>query len=225
MPVAENLAVGGVQFPEWLETSHPGDIMRWAADRFGIDQLVVTASFKDGVLAHVAAAALPGIEIVMLDTQYLFAETLWFAEEMRKRFDLNLKVVQPLPRVQADNLWQTNADACCRRARWSHCDECCRTSEPGLPGCDVPTAPAARVCALRHTTSVNSVVKVNPLAAMSDEDIALYRRLHDLPENPLASRGYPSIGCWPCTRPVTSGEDRRAGRWEGTDKTECGLHL
>lgn len=199
--------------------------MRWAADRFGIDQLVVTASFKDGVLAHVAAAALPGIEIVMLDTQYLFAETLWFADEMRKRFDLNLKVVQPLPRVQADNLWQTNADACCAARKVEPLRRVLQDKRAwvaGLRRSDSAGRSSVRVAAydLGH-----SVVKVNPLAAMSDEDIALYRRLHDLPENPLASRGYPSIGCWPCTRPVTSGEDRRAGRWEGTDKTECGLHL
>ena len=66
--------------------------------------------------------------------------------------------------------------------------------------------------------------KINPLAGFSDDDMALYAQLHDLPANPLSERGYPSIGCWPCTRPVAPGEDRRNGRWAGNAKTECGLH-
>ena len=69
------------------------------------------------------------------------------------------------------------------------------------------------------------LVKVNPLATWTGEDVAGYMRDHDLPVHPLAERGYSSIGCWPCTRPVAEGEDPRAGRWAGADKTECGLHL
>ena len=69
------------------------------------------------------------------------------------------------------------------------------------------------------------LVKINPLARWSDEDVARYIDEHDVPVNPLVARGYPSIGCWPCTRPVGEGEDGRAGRWDGSDKTECGLHL
>jgi len=70
-----------------------------------------------------------------------------------------------------------------------------------------------------------NIVKVNPLVAYTDDDMALYAQLHELPANPLAERGYPSIGCWPCTRPVAPGQDKRAGRWSGHTKTECGLHV
>jgi phosphoadenosine phosphosulfate reductase len=70
-----------------------------------------------------------------------------------------------------------------------------------------------------------SVVKVNPLATLSDEDVALYTQLFDLPANPLTDRGYPSIGCWPCTQPADPSADARAGRWAGSTKTECGLHI
>jgi phosphoadenosine phosphosulfate reductase len=70
-----------------------------------------------------------------------------------------------------------------------------------------------------------NIVKLNPLAAYTDEDMAFHAQLHGLPANPLTERGYPSIGCWPCTRPVAPGEDKRGGRWAGQDKTECGLHL
>ena len=76
-----------------------------------------------------------------------------------------------------------------------------------------------------HEDLLKGVVKINPLAAWSDADVAAYAADNDLPEHPLADRGYPSIGCWPCTRPVADGEDARSGRWAGTDKTECGLHL
>ena len=69
------------------------------------------------------------------------------------------------------------------------------------------------------------LVKINPLATYSDDDMALYQQLHELEPNPLTERGYPSIGCWPCTRPVAPGEDKRAGRWSGQNKTECGLHV
>jgi len=70
-----------------------------------------------------------------------------------------------------------------------------------------------------------NLVKINPLAAWTDDDVSLYARINDLPVNPLTERGYPSIGCWPCTRPVAEGEDRRGGRWAGNAKTECGLHV
>lgn len=225
MPVAVNLQIGTSQFPAELENSHPVEILRWAAERFGLDQLVVTASFKDAVLAHLAATALPGIDIVLLDTQYLFAETMWFAEELRKRFGLNLRVVTPLPRVQPDNLWQTNADACCNARKIEPLQRVLadkRAWITGLRRADGPTRSNVRIAAfdLGH-----NVTKINPLAAWTDSDIALYHQLNDLPENPLTARGYPSIGCWPCTRPVAPGEDRRDGRWAGSNKTECGLHL
>ena len=103
-----------ITIPSSLETAHPGDVVRWAAEQFGVDQLVVTASFEDAVLVHVAATAAPGIEITLLDTQYLFAETKWLADELTKRLDLNLRVIHPLPEVQPDNLWQTNTEACCQ---------------------------------------------------------------------------------------------------------------
>ena len=100
-------------FPETLETGQPGDTVRWAAERYGVENLVVTASFEDAVLVHVVATAVPGIEIVLLDTQYLFAETKWLVDELTKRLDLNLRVVHPLPSVQPDNRWQTDLEGCC----------------------------------------------------------------------------------------------------------------
>lgn len=207
-----------------LEHAPPVDIVRWAHERFG-GNLVVTASFGDAVLSHVAHTAVPGIEIVLLDTQYLHAETLWYAEELRRTFGLNLRVVQPAPDVQPDNLWAVDTDACCARRKVEPLNRALAGRSAWVSG--VRRADAAS----RANTPVVSydigrgIVKVNPLATLSDDDVALYAQLHDLPRNPLTDRGYPSIGCWPCTRPVAEGDDPRSGRWAGTAKTECGLHV
>ena len=202
----------------------PGDILRWAADRFG-DELVVTASFGDATLVHLAATAIPGVEIALIDTGYLFAETLWYAERLRSDLDLNLTILRPRLQQSDADRWQHDPDGCCA----------VRKVEPLNRALEGRTAWASGVrrsdSALRATAPAVSfdvdrrMTKINPLASMSDADVEAYHRLHDLPLNPLTDRGYPSIGCWPCTRPVQPGDDARSGRWADSAKTECGLHL
>jgi phosphoadenosine phosphosulfate reductase len=213
-----------VTFPDTLETGEPAETIRWAADQYGVDGLVVTASFEDAVLVHVAAKAVPGIEIVLLDTQYLFAETKWLVDEMVRRFGINLEVIHPQPSVRPDNLWQTDVEACCNVRKVEPLNRALEGKAAWITGVrrvDGPTRANAPVAS--YDISRN-IVKLNPLAAYTDDDMALYTQLHELPVNPLSERGYPSIGCWPCTRPVAPGEDKRAGRWSGNAKTECGLH-
>lgn len=214
-----------ITIPSSLDTSHPADVVRWAADEFGVDNLVVTASFEDAVLVHVAATAVPGIEITLLDTQYLFAETQWLVDELTKKLDLNLRVVRPLPEIVPDNLWQTDIEACCNVRKVEPLNRAIAGKQAWLTGirrADGPTRADAPIAAYDIG---RGLVKVNPLAALSDDDMALYVRLHDLPVHPLLDKGYFSIGCWPCTRPTAPGEDKRAGRWSGNAKTECGLHV
>lgn len=211
--------------PPSLETWHPTEVVRWAADQFGVDGLVVTASFEDAVLVHVVATAVPGIEITLLDTQYLFAETQWLVDELTKQLDLNLRVVRPLPDVVPDNLWQTDIEGCCNLRKVEPLARAIAGKQAWITGvrrADGPTRADAPVAAFDVG---RGLVKVNPLATLSDDDMALYLHLHDLPVHPLVDKGYSSIGCWPCTRPVAPGEDKRAGRWSGNAKTECGLHV
>ena len=206
-----------------LEHTTPVEIVRWAADRVGSD-ITVTCSFEDVVLAHVAATAVPGIEIVMIDTQYLFAETQWLAEELRKNFGANLRIVHPL-HVTPDNLWQRDTEACCNVRKVQPLNAVLSEKTGWVTGVrriDGPTRAETPVVAL---DAVRNVLKINPLALYSDEEMETYEFLHELPRNPLKDRGYPSIGCWPCTKPVAEGEDKRAGRWAGQAKTECGLHI
>ena len=214
-----------ITIPPTLDTFGPGDIVRWAADTFGVDELVVTSSFEDAVLVHVAATAVPGIEITLLDTQYLFAETQWLVDELTRRLDLNLRIVRPLPEIVPDNLWQTDIEACCNVRKVEPLNRAIAGKRAWLTGirrADGPTRADAPVAAYDIG---RSLVKINPLAAFSDDDMALYVQLHDLPVHPLLDKGYFSIGCWPCTRPTAPGEDKRAGRWSGNAKTECGLHV
>jgi len=217
--------MSSLTIPSSLDSATPAEVVRWAADQFGADGLVVTASFEDAVLVHVAATAVPGIEITLLDTQYLFAETRWLVDELTKRLDLNLRVIHPQPEVVPDNLWQTDIEGCCHIRKVEPLNRALHGKQAWITGirrADGPTRANAPIAAYDVG---RGLVKVNPLAAFSDDDMALYLQLHELPVHPLVDKGYASIGCWPCTRPVAPGEDKRAGRWSGAAKTECGLHV
>lgn len=197
--------------------------IRWAHDRWG-DQLCVTASFGDATLPHVANAAVPGIEVTLLDTGFLFAETRWYADWLRDRFGWRVRIIEP-PADAAPDLWQTDTDACCAARKVAPLATALAGRQAWVTGLRRADSSHRATAPFVHDDLLRGVVKVNPLAAWSDADVAEYGRAHDLPEHPLADRGYPSIGCWPCTRPVLDGDDARAGRWAGSTKTECGLHL
>ncbi len=211
--------------PDNVEQLHPTEVLRWAFDAYGVGNVAITSSFEDAVLVHLAATVNPAADIVLLDTQYLFAETWWLAEEMQSRFGITLRVVNPLPEVQRDNLWQTDVEACCARRKVEPLNRALAGKAAWVTGVcrvDGPTRANAPVVSF----DINrNLVKINPLATWTDDDMSLYTEINQLPVNPLSARGYPSIGCWPCTRPVAEGEDRRGGRWAGNAKTECGLHV
>jgi phosphoadenosine phosphosulfate reductase len=198
-------------------------IMRWAHGSYG-DRLCVTVSFGDATLAHVAHAAVPGIEITLLDTGYLFAETEWYADNLRGQFGLNIRVMQPAADLERD-VWQTDTNACCAARKVEPLNRALADRDAWVTGLRRSDSPSRRTTPIVHEDLLKGVMKVNPLAAWTDADVAAYGATHRLPEHPLADRGYPSIGCWPCTRPVADGDDARSGRWAGSGKTECGLHL
>lgn len=206
-----------------FEDAHPLDILRWAGEEFG-DNLVVTASFGDAVLVHLVGQALPGAEVVLLDTGYLFAETLWFADELRRRFDLNLRVVHPSPDA-APNQWQTDPDGCCTVRKVEPLRETLEGRRAWITGLRRADSPSRADAPIVHLDPFRDVTKINPIATWTDEQVVHYSAIKLLPEHPLVQNGYASIGCWPCTRPVGTDEDPRAGRWAGTDKIECGLHI
>ena len=197
-------------------------LIAWAYDEYGSD-LVLAASFQDCVLIDIVYKTVPDVEVAFLDTQYHFAETLWYVEQVKARYDLNLTVIHP--EREPDDLWHNDPDACCRVRKVEPMKRALAGKAAWMSGLRRAESPARANASLVSYDLSRGLVKLNPIAGWSDADVAGYVKDHDLPMHPLAERGYDSIGCWPCTRPVGVGEDSRAGRWAGLDKTECGLHL
>jgi phosphoadenosine phosphosulfate reductase len=203
-----------------LESAPAGKAVEWAVHELG-GEVVLAASFQDVVLIDLAVKVDPAIEVIFLDTGAHFPETLAFVDQMREHFDLNLTVTRPGP--EADE-WPCGTARCCEfrkvvplraqlagKAGWL----------TSLKRVDAPTRVKAPVVGWDESFGL---VKVNPLASWTDDDVDSYLRDHGLPAHPLMAKGYRSIGCAPTTRPVEEGEDPRAGRWAGSGKTECGLH-
>jgi phosphoadenosine phosphosulfate reductase len=205
-------------------------VLRWAGETFG-DGFAVTSSMADGLLSHLASRAVPGVHVVFLDTGYHFAETIGTRDWVSSVMPITLVDVRPEQTVAEQDaeygaqLHDRDPDLCCslRKVRplakalagyaaWGS----------GVRRDESPTRAGTRVV---DWDAKRGMVKVNPLAAWTQDDVDAYVAEHQVPVNPLQEIGYASIGCAPCTRPVAPGEDPRAGRWAGRGKTECGLHL
>jgi phosphoadenosine phosphosulfate reductase len=205
---------------EQFETEPAGAVIGWAVEQFH-PFLCLTASMTDAVLIDLAVRVEPSIEVVFIDTGYHFSETLETVELVRRHYGLNLRVLTVSP--QPVELWKADPEHCCSTAKIEQLDRALSGKlawMSGLRRAESPTRAAAPIVA----RDLRGLVKVNPIATWSDQDVRGYIADHDVPVNPLLKQGYPSIGCWPCTKPVTDGSDPRSGRWAGRDKTECGLH-
>jgi phosphoadenosine phosphosulfate reductase len=212
----EELAILNRQF----ETAPAGKVIAWAVETFG-QSVVLAASFEDVVLIDLATKAAPGIEVIFLDTEAHFPETLSFVEEIRARYHLNLTVTKPGPEAAA---YPCGSDQCCQFRKVAPLRQAVQGSRAWLTSLKRVDAASRANAPIVGWDDAFGLVKVNPLATWTNDDIASYLADHDLPVHPLVSRGYRSIGCAPTTRPVQEGEDPRAGRWAGLDKSECGLH-
>ena len=204
-----------------FEMTPAGDIIRWAVDTFH-PHLALTASMTDAVLIDLAVKVEPSIEVVFIDTGYHFPETLDTVERVRRKYGLNLKMMT-VPHHD-EELWKIDPENCCSAIKVGQLDRALMGKEAwmsGLRRAESPSRAEASILSL----DLRGLVKVNPIATWTDLDVQGYIADHDVPVNPLVHQGYPSIGCQPCTHPVEPGADPRSGRWVGTDKTECGLHL
>ena len=203
-----------------FETAPAGKVVRWALDTFG-DALVLAASFEDVVLIDVATRIAPELEVVFLDTDAHFPETLAFVEEVRARYDLNLTVTRPGPEAAAH---PCGSSQCCQFRKVEPLRRALEGKAAWLTSLKRADGPTRANVPIVSWDAGFGLVKINPLATWTADDIASYVADHELPAHPLVARGYRSIGCMPTTRPVSDGEDVRAGRWSGLDKLECGLH-
>jgi phosphoadenosine phosphosulfate reductase len=213
-----------------LRDAEPQAILRAAIEHFG-DKVALVSSFgsESAVLLHMAAQIKPDIPVLFLDTGMLFGQTLDYRKSLVAK--LGLTDVRDLrPQFQdlaihdpAGDLWKTSTDACCNIRKVLPLDR-------ALDGFDGWITGRKRFqggdrMRLQVVEQGESQIKFNPLANWTKEQLDAYVVEHDLPPHPLVAFGYPSIGCWPCTAPVEEGGDTRAGRWAGSDKTECGIHL
>ena len=204
-----------------FEHAPASKIIRWAVDAFG-PHLCLTASMTDAVLIDLAVKADPAIEVVFIDTGYHFPETLDTVEKVRRRYGLNLKIMTAPENTEL--LWQIDPDNCCSALKVQQLERALAGKAAWMTGLRRNEADT-RSNALVVGRDLRGLVKINPIAAWSDDDVADYIAANEVPYNPLLDQGYPSIGCMPCTHPVAPGDDPRSGRWQGRDKTECGIHL
>ncbi|HLM96066.1 MAG TPA: phosphoadenylyl-sulfate reductase [Acidimicrobiales bacterium] len=206
---------------ESFESAPASAVIRWALDTFG-DSIVLAASFEDIVLIDLVTKLSPSMEVVFLDTEAHFPETLTFVEEIRARYDLNLTVTRPGPDAVAH---PCGSERCCEYRKVEPLRRALAGKRAWLTSLKRSDGPTRADAPIVSWDSSFGLVKVNPVVAWTDDDIASYLGDHGLPQHPLVPRGYRSIGCAPTTRPVAEGEDPRAGRWSGLDKSECGLHV
>jgi phosphoadenosine phosphosulfate reductase len=227
---AERLSVIATEAGDRLAGAHPTEILRWAAGEFG-DRLCIASSMGDAVLPHLAAAVLPGIPVLFLDTGYHFAETIGMRDAVAAMLPVTVRTILPRQTVAEQDaeygprLHDRDPDRCCALRK---VEPLARALEPyvawasGVRRDESPTRADTRAV---EWDPRRGMVKVNPMAYWTEADVDAYIAEHGILVNPLAYDGYPSIGCAPCTRRVAPGEDPRAGRWAGTGKTECGLHV
>lgn len=215
-----------------LEGQSPEVILKWAVAKFFPRLTMATAFGPEGnCIIHMLAGIQPRVRIFNLETGYQFPETLELRERIHRKYDMEVELILPELTVReyeeehGGPLYVIRPDQCCND----------RKIEPlrrAIVGYDAwisairkdQTDDRARAAVVEWDAKFG-LVKINPLLSWTKKDVWNFVLRHEVPYNPLHDRGYPSVGCWPCTAPVGVGEDERAGRWRGTGKKECGLHV
>ena len=224
---------GLVDAAKGLEEADARGVLAWLAT--AVPRPAVTSSFgaESAVLLHLLAEVAPQVPVLFLDTGLHFPETLAFRRDLAEQFGLQVVDLHPLRSVdeqardRGHRLWERDPDACCGLRKTVPLRQALRSFDGWASGVRRVQTPERAdtpvVEARRHDG--RWLVKVAPLAAWTDEDVGHYLDANELPRHPLASQGFRSIGCAPCTTAVAPDQDPRAGRWASTAKTECGIHL
>ncbi|UXA16380.1 phosphoadenylyl-sulfate reductase [Mycobacterium sp. SMC-4] len=204
-------------------------LLRWTDENFGNDY-IVASNMQDAVLVDLAAKVRPGVDVLFLDTGYHFVETIGTRDAVEAVYDINVVNVRPEQTVAEQdallgrNLFERNANECCRLRKVEPLSKALSGYSAWVTGIRRVEAPTRANAPLITWDAAFGLVKINPLAAWTDEEMQDYIDTHGVLVNPLVEEGYPSIGCAPCTRKPAAGADPRSGRWAGQAKTECGLH-
>lgn len=213
-----------------LEARGARERLAWAVDTYG-DKLLFTSSFGpgSGALLHLWSEVAHGLPVHFIDTGYLFPETLAYRDTLVSALGLNLQVLKPVMergrflQKYGLTLYRDDPDQCCAINKVEPLQAALPGKEAWVSGLRRDQSPTRAATPIVLAT--DGPVKVHPIADWHARDVYQYLQAHGVPEHPLFEQGYVSVGCAPCTRPVMPGEDdERAGRWAGSQKTECGLH-
>ncbi len=228
----------GQPSPKWFDTVNarlegrpPQDVLSFGLDTYGTN-ISLASSFgaEDLCLVDMLSRLGRPFRVFYLDTDVLFQETYETIARAERHYGQTFERYTPLLTLEeqaaqhGEALWSSNPDACCGIRKVEPLRRALRDLSAWITGIRRDQTPARATARLVEWDARNNLIKLNPLAAWSNEDVWTYIRENNVPYNPLHDQGYPSVGCMHCTRPVRPGEDPRAGRWAGFAKTECGLH-
>ena len=222
-----------------LEGASARELLQWTEDTFGAgaseatgyrNSYIVASNMQDGVLVHLAAQVHPGVDVLFLDTGYHFAETIGTRDAVHLLDGVNVIIARAEASVaeqdaaEGKDLFAREPNRCCALRKVAPLKKTLSGYKAWVTGIRRVEAPTRANAPLISFDDAFGLVKINPIAAWSDEDMQNYIDKHGILVNPLADEGYPSIGCAPCTSKPAPGSDPRSGRWAGNSKTECGLH-
>lgn len=215
-----------------LERQGPRAALEWATATFGGRLAVATGFGASGVvILHFVSQIDPTTKIFYLETEMLFGETLALRDRLQEQLGLTIVAIHSGLSLEeqasryGEALWRRDPDRCCYLRKVEPLRRYLADKHAWVTGIRRDQSPNRASTQVLAWDATNGLVKVNPLAAWTSEQVWEHIRKHDLPFNPLHQLGFPSVGCWTCTRSVLPGENPRAGRWDGFAKTECGLHL
>jgi len=214
-----------------FEQSSPEDLLRWAFATFGRHVEVASGFGVEGMaLIDMAARVQPEVRVFTLDTEFLFPETYRLMEQVERRYGITVERIRPELNpeeqqvIHGPELWKRAPDACCKLRKVEPLRRKLAQLGAWITSIRRDQTSARAVARKLEWDAKFHLVKINPLADWTAQQVWDYVRKHDVPYNPLHDLNYPSIGCTHCTRSVAAGEDPRAGRWSGFAKNECGMH-
>ena len=215
-----------------LKGKQPVDVLRWAVKNFHPRLTMATAFGAEGCcLIHMLAEIEPRVRVFNLDTGYQFVQTLELRDRIKQRYGIDVELIKPELSVEEYEkrnegpLYSKRPDQCCHDRKIVPLRKAIVGYDAWISAIRRDQTSERAVADVVQWDAKFGLVKVNPLLTWTKKDVWDYVVKHDVPYNPLHDQGYASIGCWPCTRAVQAGEDERAGRWSGTHKKECGLHV
>jgi phosphoadenosine phosphosulfate reductase len=214
-----------------LEKAPPEAVLRWAVDEFGPDLALATGFGAEGcVLAAMLSNISRSTRIFYLDTDLLFPETYALRDQLEVRYGVKFErratrlSLNDQAAEYGERLWERQPNLCCQLRKVEPLREMLSGLRAWVTAIRSDQSPERAGIRVVEPDEKYGLIKIHPLAAWSERDVWNYIARYDVPYNALHDRAYPSIGCMPCTTPVQIGEPPRAGRWRGTDKTECGIH-